>query len=339
MNPILSICIPTYNRAKYLDEAIKSIASQITSDIRDRIEICISDNASSDNTDKIIEKWHKQLSIPIIYNKNNQNLGADRNFLKVIEIANGSFCWYIGSDDALKNGAIRRIINEIENNPNTDIFLCNRTVCDLYMKPLREGYWLRKKNADTIFNFSNKHELIEYFNEAQSIGAVFSYLSSLVFRREQWNKVVFNEKFIGTAYSYVPILLSFIARGCQLKYIKDSLVLCRLGNKSFSSFSGEGDVERFMLDINGYLLFADTIFNDDLYIKKTFLSILRRSWENKWFWLPKIRSLSTKSEWLYIKKKLILVGYGNFVLVLAESLGSFKYPIYLAMGLKRRLWR
>ncbi|MDR3048957.1 MAG: glycosyltransferase, partial [Elusimicrobiota bacterium] len=45
-----SICIPTWNKAKYLKTTLDSIICQIDDDIKDKIEICISDDASQDNT-------------------------------------------------------------------------------------------------------------------------------------------------------------------------------------------------------------------------------------------------------------------------------------------------
>jgi len=53
----LSICIPTYNRAKELDECLSCIVPQIMD--KDSIEIVISDNNSDDNTEQIIQKHMK----------------------------------------------------------------------------------------------------------------------------------------------------------------------------------------------------------------------------------------------------------------------------------------
>ena len=60
MNYELSICIPTYNRAEYLKEALDSIIKQINDTNRDKVEICISDNASEDNTKELIENYRKK---------------------------------------------------------------------------------------------------------------------------------------------------------------------------------------------------------------------------------------------------------------------------------------
>ena len=56
MNSIkLSICIPTYNRDKLLEETLNSIIRQANSNNIEKFEICVSDNASTDSTDEIIK--------------------------------------------------------------------------------------------------------------------------------------------------------------------------------------------------------------------------------------------------------------------------------------------
>ena len=53
--PLLSICIPTYNRAEYLEGALKNIVTDSAFD--SRVEVIISDNASTDNTQEVGKKY------------------------------------------------------------------------------------------------------------------------------------------------------------------------------------------------------------------------------------------------------------------------------------------
>lgn len=59
--PLLSICIPTYNRASYLEGAILNIITDNA--FGDEVEIIISDNASTDNTEEIAKNTHKNIII------------------------------------------------------------------------------------------------------------------------------------------------------------------------------------------------------------------------------------------------------------------------------------
>ena len=67
MNKILSICIPTFNRADSLNLLLESI-SKIDLDTRLRIEVCISDNHSRDHTKETVLKWKKVYQINYLRN-------------------------------------------------------------------------------------------------------------------------------------------------------------------------------------------------------------------------------------------------------------------------------
>jgi glycosyltransferase involved in cell wall biosynthesis len=88
----VSVIIPTYNRAHYLDEAIESILSQ---DIQDcQIEIIVVDDGSTDNTKEILRKYGT--SIRYLYQEN-QGAGRARN--RGIDEATGEWVSFLDSDD------------------------------------------------------------------------------------------------------------------------------------------------------------------------------------------------------------------------------------------------
>lgn len=86
MKPILSICIPTYNRSTYLKKCIDSIVCQMPF-IEEKVEVVISDNASNDNTYEIIQPYLNSYS-NIYYYCNDENI-RDKNFPVVISKAHG----------------------------------------------------------------------------------------------------------------------------------------------------------------------------------------------------------------------------------------------------------
>ena len=86
--PILSLCIPTYNRSKYLKNTLESIVCQ---DVfcNGEVEIVVSDNASSDDTQQMMKEYidkHKN----IYYYRNEENV-VDVNMPIVIQHANGLY--------------------------------------------------------------------------------------------------------------------------------------------------------------------------------------------------------------------------------------------------------
>lgn len=119
----LSICIPNYNRSKYLNNCLNSIllAKSISSLT---FEICISDNGSKDNILSIVN-YYKKKGLIINYKSNNKNLGFGTNFYKVVKMAKGEFIWVIGNDDLLYMSALKKLDKLFFKNKDVDFFFIN----------------------------------------------------------------------------------------------------------------------------------------------------------------------------------------------------------------------
>ncbi|MCM8797759.1 MAG: glycosyltransferase, partial [Candidatus Omnitrophica bacterium] len=96
----LSICIPTYNRARFLEETLESVTSQVN----DNVEVVVVDGASTDNTAEVAERYRKKIA-NLVYYRGEKRLGVDRDMAKTIEISRGMYCWLLSDDDLLKPGA------------------------------------------------------------------------------------------------------------------------------------------------------------------------------------------------------------------------------------------
>ena len=118
----ISICIPTYNRAKHLRNCLFSIIS-LSKKTKFKFEVCVSDNNSADNTFDVVKDASNY--VDILYNKNSENIGIPKNFLKVVDMANGEYIWIIGDDDLLLNHSINKINELISNYNDVDFFYIN----------------------------------------------------------------------------------------------------------------------------------------------------------------------------------------------------------------------
>lgn len=111
--PLLTICIPTWNREKCLRMSLERFDNQIH-DVEDgELELIVSDNASDDHTPEVVEMFI-QKGLPIIYNRNNENLGPDGNFLKCMHLAKGKYIFLLGDDDFLRPNALRTILDNLK---------------------------------------------------------------------------------------------------------------------------------------------------------------------------------------------------------------------------------
>lgn len=183
----ISICIPTYNRSKHLQNCLHSIFSnQSISEIE--FEVCVSDNCSTDNTEEVVQAISKKY--PIKYNRNPSNLGIPRNFLKVVSMAEGEFVWLIGDDDLLLPNALEQLNGLINRYKDVDFFFIN-------------SYHLY---ADYVFSFPQPFDLANLpqkmipfssweiskelkFFELIDYRISFDFLAGMylsVFRRENW---------------------------------------------------------------------------------------------------------------------------------------------------------
>lgn len=268
----LSICIPTYNRAKYLTYLLDSIIKQV--DAVNPIEICVSDNASTDNTQELIQQYQKQYP-HIVYFRWPENMGPDRNFLQVVAIAHGEYCWLMGSDDAVVVGGVAKVLHAIQQD-NVDICMVNTNIYDAHMHPLFQPFILNKKIKNKKFNLYNDDDFMQYANYADSINAFFSYLSVVIFKKQRWDAIKLDETLIGTAYIHVFKLLSFLKDNCWLFYLPDFIILSRANNDTV--FSCGGDVaKRQLIDLLGYEKITKSVFPYDPLRRFCILNVIMKS--------------------------------------------------------------
>lgn len=130
-NSKFGICIPTYNRAKYLDRCLNSFIDNFG---ELRFPLYISDNASTDDTDAIVKSFYQKYNV-IIYNRNSENIGIYKNILKVIKMANTEYIWLMGDDDAIIKNGIEKIITVLQN--GFDFIVLNSVPCDITLENKR----------------------------------------------------------------------------------------------------------------------------------------------------------------------------------------------------------
>lgn len=112
MSNLVSVIIPTYNGEKYLAETIKSIQAQ---DVP--VEIIVIDDISTDRT---VEIAH-EMGCRVIINSEHKGQVAAKN--TGISEAKGDFWLTIDQDDMLTPGALKRLLQEFENDSEVNIVM------------------------------------------------------------------------------------------------------------------------------------------------------------------------------------------------------------------------
>lgn len=119
--PLLTIAIPTYNRAQYLDRCLSLIVRQAAA-YGDTVELVVSDNCSTDNTEEVVGRFIAN-GHNIRYIKNACNIGPDSNFRQCFEVARGTYFLLFSDDDLLLEGSLQKIIPLIEHDEFGIIYL------------------------------------------------------------------------------------------------------------------------------------------------------------------------------------------------------------------------
>ena len=172
----LSICIPTYNRSTYLAETLQKCISDIEDEnLHSTVEILVGDNASSDDTEGVcltLENKHQYIH----YVKNKENIGAERNWLNLISLAQGHYVWILSDDDDFLPGLVADIL-KITDKADYSVIHLNYTFFE---------------GADKNITFGRRnHETVDYagrgwqsFFEKTNFSS--SFISSNIFSRDNF---------------------------------------------------------------------------------------------------------------------------------------------------------
>jgi abequosyltransferase len=119
--PLLSVCIPSYNRAALLAPLLDSILAQESDDW----ECVISEDYSPERAAirAVAARYAAKTDGRIRYEENERTLGYDGNFRRLIGLARGEYVFVMGNDDLVCPGAFRAVAAAIAKNPDVGVIL------------------------------------------------------------------------------------------------------------------------------------------------------------------------------------------------------------------------
>lgn len=184
--PVLSICIPIYNRAEYLKRQFEQFL-QCKELFGDKVQLFISDNCSEDDLGSIAEDY-SQKGLSFEYSRNDENIGPDANFIKCFNSAIGKYIWLLGSDDIPVDGFVPRLVDILENHDYDYIFL-NHQIDD-----------------GILSEYNSASDILE------KVHVWITFMSANIFRTE-YVKNVRGEDYMNTNLIQVPYFLEGIVAG------------------------------------------------------------------------------------------------------------------------------
>ena len=132
MKPKVSVCMPVYNCARYLPEAIESVLKQTYVDY----EFVIVNDASTDNSLELINRYAER-DTRIIVCSNERNLGQAKSLNRCLASARGEYIKFVFSDDTLTTpDALERMVRKLEEDPEIALVASARYSIDQTSKIL-----------------------------------------------------------------------------------------------------------------------------------------------------------------------------------------------------------
>jgi len=237
----LGVCIPTYNRSKYLRECLDHFIPQV---MKYEYPIYISDNDSTDDTKEVFIKAKRRYD-RIFYSKNDKNLGIAGNFEKVLNMATTEYVWIFGDDDLIAEDAIDKITEKIK--LGYDYIIINQKTLDRSMEKTISPQTLEFYN-DILYNED------EYNKVLTDCGFYFSYMSMMVIKRVILLKSlseIRSSKIELTDFLSTVLYLSSIVKHKGI-LISEPLILTRLGNERVNLCTWIYDLPRALSLVGGY---------------------------------------------------------------------------------------
>lgn len=109
---LLTIAVPTFNRASDLSLLLASIQQETAGLEPGCVEVLVISNASTDDTDSVAASYAS--AIPgFRYLRNDSNVGMQANFVRALREAAGRYTWMIGDDEIIEPGGIRTVLEAI----------------------------------------------------------------------------------------------------------------------------------------------------------------------------------------------------------------------------------
>ena len=210
MNSLVSVIIPTFNRAKTLKRAIDSVFSQTYTDW----EIVVIDNSSSDETVLLLQNYNNE-KVNYITVENNGVIGYSRN--QGIKKAKGNFIAFLDSDDWWDSFKLEKCVESLIEN-NADVVYHN---CHLVSRKSKSFTRCRSLNNDTL------NDLIVNGNTLVT--------SSVVLKKSSLKNIRFSEESNCIGWEDYNLWINLARASNKFIFLKEIYGVCWQGEDNFDN--------------------------------------------------------------------------------------------------------
>lgn len=220
--PLLTIAIPTYNRAEYLDICLRRIGEEIadlSEDLCKLVNVYVSNNGSSDNTSDVICKYQTGILPRFEVVNNVANIGPDRNIMQCYSSAKTPYVWVFGDDDVILSGGLRKVLNVLVKKKDIDI---------LYVS----GYSYSNSYLDEPVKGRGNSGVVEYIDPLDFVKRthiMLTFITALIVRSGVC-LIPFDELVDGSNLSQMSWVLALIRDGKKFAILEDRIYAAKIAN-------------------------------------------------------------------------------------------------------------
>lgn len=259
-NPTVSVIVPNYNYARYLEARLQSILNQSFQDF----ELILLDDASTDNSAEVLDKYRNDFHVSHIV-VNEKNTGSPfRQWMKGILLAKGEWVWIAEADDLCEPDFLETCVKQVNQYSNVAVCMVASRFIDEDGDMLQghADYWASKKPNVSACFFPGKayaaHNM--YWNNC-IINA-----SGVLFRRSYavklYDSVFLNMRYSGDWVFWFQMLLqgNMVEVYRELNYFRQ--------HTSKVSVEGINSGKRIKEDIDTYVLMENTFPDIGIYKRR-----------------------------------------------------------------------
>lgn len=220
--PLLTIAVPTYNRASFLARSLTSIVGQAAG-YPGKVELLVFDNCSTDATAATVESFiaagHR-----ISFSVNPANLGPDGNFVRCYQAARGKYFLLFSDDDILLDGALDKLIPALEADDYGVLFMDPYFFHD---DPAAERP-RRRQGGLEVFD--------DHAKFVKAVNIWFTFISSNIVNRELLGSAIDLEDFANTNLVQLGWIFPALFKARKNAYFRQYLVAAQSENSGGYKF-------------------------------------------------------------------------------------------------------
>ena len=301
----IEIVIPTYNRANYLDNTLTYLLNSPFKDCK----LTIRDNASSDDTPKICEKYSKLFkNFHII--RNEKNIGGNANIIRSYEKATYPYVWVLADNDYLNFDDCNDFINAIESEKYDLIICCSALYTSedsdnffptLNDEPISE-YIKRNKEYDPNYLENTTSELASIIKRHYFL--IGSFISSTIYRTSIIDSPTLMKgyDYICKSYPHYPLIAKSLNENLSTYKTKKDIVFLEpnpgdseiigvegygryldciplIENNEFQSYAGQHGGNNITVDIAAHIIVAKA--KNEPNLKNSVFSLIKTMYQLK----------------------------------------------------------